>query len=535
MKVILLIIFFGITASSFRVLGQSPQLTQAAIGSKELAELIDRQVKQILESDNGDIRVEGRTIAASILAAAILDLSKRRETFLRISIEDCTIDGELKLERKRITIPLRFEQVIFKGELNCDGATFQESLGFYQNCRFEGRVSFVGANIHQIHMGSSDGKAAFLAEADFSKVTFTGDADFSFAVFSTDVLFEQATFKDVAYFRGASFLYFAHFGHAIFLDRTDFTSASFGEWLELNDATFEKEAVFNKAAFSKVGFFPNTVFKGKAEFGDARFEEAEFRNTAFSDDVSFNHTEFQRYAGFGSTRFRGEADFEGCRFPSRKSWPGNDNKLVGLYLVDTRFEKRVRLSFDQLLDGPSWVPFNTPSTKLESPLGDYRTVRVWENLEQTFQNANDLSSRNEAEYQRNFALAHLPETGRLQSIANWFHRIFWGYGVRPGRVLVWLCLTYSIFAFIYWTQTRQLSAHEKGIRWHWQRFVFALFFSWNTTYRLTYGYENSRTNIFRFLTLLQSLGSKVLLFFFIKALANTSPLISELVNKGLPR
>ena len=496
------------------------------------------QERKALQSHE-DIEISDLVIPAPALLEELRSLSTRlakidSEQRPSLTFLNCRITGDLTITGK-ISLRLQFNGVTFEGVVTFKDAQLDQDLNLANFCTFKQPVFIESSSLRTIDMGFDNRETYFLGPLQISKTTFAGSPRFSKAVFRHAVEFENTEFKDGAEFDGVSFEGGVHFSNVVFGNDTYFTGATFGQNTEFG-VTFEKDANFVKARFNNMAMFRRSKFKGQAEFGDAHFAAAEFGNAVFSDETSFNHAKFDRYAGFPETRFAGEVDFEGCSFPSilvpsREGEPGVSFVRPGVVFSQTRFEKRARLTFEQLVDMPTWRPFTNPRTKLKGVNEDM--VRTWENFKETFQNTNDLSSRNEAEYQRRLWLSVHPDTTARQAIYNRFERVFWGYGYRPGRVAFWLILSYAVFTLIYWTQTRGISVAG---RWtgFWKRLKFAGRFSWLTAYKLTFGWENSRTWPFKIITMLQSIGTKVMLFFFFKSLANISPLFSELVNKVLP-
>ena len=95
------------------------------------------------------------------------------------------------------------------------------------------------------------------------------------------------------------------------------------------------------------------------------------------------------------------------------------------------------------------------------------------------------------------------------------------------RLFAWIILLFAVFTAIYFTQTKSLNNLV-------QRLKFALAFSWRTSLTLGYGYQQSRTTLFKTLTLVHSIAFKIMLLCLLKAVANVSPLLNDLIGKLLP-
>jgi uncharacterized protein YjbI with pentapeptide repeats len=161
---------------------------------------------------------------------------------------------------------VRFDQAIFKGKANFEGAIFRES-------------------------------------AIFDGATFKGMAEFGEAIFEKDAGFHGATFEGLARFSEATFVGFAEFGPGLRDDPTEAITS--GERSPYPAASFEKEARFRGTKFKGLARFTLATFVGFAEFGD---------NTIFEQDARFRATRFKDIARFTLATFEGLAEFEHAIF-----------------------------------------------------------------------------------------------------------------------------------------------------------------------------------------------------------------------------
>jgi hypothetical protein len=63
---------------------------------------------------------------------------------------------------------------------------------------------------------------------------------------------------------------------------------------------------------------------------------------------------------------------------------------------------------------------------------------------------------------------------------------------------------------------------------------WTLAFTWLTSWKMLYGFTNSRSLLFKGLTLLHALGFKVLLVCLVQVISNVSPLLHTILGKLLP-
>ena len=101
----------------------------------------------------------------------------------------------------------------------------------------------------------------------------------------------------------------------------------------------------------------------------------------------------------------------------------------------------------------------------------------------------------------------------------------------PEVMFGWMCALFALFTLVYWTQTRALASGRFKLENAWIRLKFASAFSLRTTWEVRLWLPKLRTSAFKIITLVHSIGFKVLFILLLQAFANTSPLLNELVGK----
>jgi hypothetical protein len=236
------------------------------------------------------------------------------------------------------------------------------------------------------------------------------------------------------------------------------------------------------------------------DFGNAKFTQSvSFEGSTFEKDVSFYRAEFPTASG-SSKLNTANGDAGANEIPN------------GLVLNDVRFQKPVSFEWDQLKGKVKALDKST-----------------WDLLENSFKQTGNLEGQNETMYQRK--LMERDSTQGLNRLGNSIELGFWGYGVRPLRVGLWMLVAFLAFTALYFSQPRALALDRAKWWGLWSRVKFAVEFSVRTSWKLLHGYEHARTPLFKVLALVQSIGFKVLAFFLLKAFSNTSPLLNELVGK----
>jgi uncharacterized protein YjbI with pentapeptide repeats len=475
-------------------------------------------------------------------------------------VEDSTFDGDVDLSFAVFCGRVKFDNVKFKGFLNCEASIFASGVNF-SNVSLIGDLSFSSATFgysmtfyntefggdtffhntffgyRGVHFEASD----FEGKVDFQNSNSQGQLIFYKVVFKNFVSFGKANltsggFRDVffqedSYFGQISFLGELFFVSTVFLKNVFFSDLN----KEFKDSEVEESVlgfqsvdIRGHAYFdnSKIGtlkcatnkllnkfdqspqdssprpFFSPTVFGELASFRSLECNSADLSEAVFRNVADFSRAHFAKAADFSYVTFQNNADFRGADFPP------SYNSLI---LKGVRFEKVVNLSWDQI--------------KGRVNAGG----ETWEDLEDAFKRSANLEGQNEAVYQRRLSEGYL-KSG-WDRVKNNVDKLFWGFGVRPFRLAGWITLLFLLFTFLYWSQTKALAVRERRWRSEIDRLVFALRFSLRTTWTLGYGFRNARTSTFKVLTLAHSLGFKLLLLCLLKVMANTLPLLNEIVSK----
>jgi uncharacterized protein YjbI with pentapeptide repeats len=271
-----------------------------------------------------------------------------------------------------------------------------------------------------------------------------------------------------------------------FSGRSDFTS---GKFVQLEATRMDQQGEIGRPC----------VFVGRPTFHKAQAAVADFDHAEFREYADFSNVKFGT-AKFDNAIFEKEADFQLAQF-------GGVLSLKGARFQDTLlFDLKGRLASK---NGPSPAPEDASRLDVDNP-------RTFENLEAAFARSGDTENKNDAFYRR-----------KLLENPSAFERWFWGYGVRPWRLAGWIVVVYACFTALYVTQVPTVE------RW-WRRLWKAAAFSLRTSWHWNYGPKHSRGWFWKSAATVQMLGFKVMAILLLKAVANTSPLLNDLVSKLYP-
>jgi uncharacterized protein YjbI with pentapeptide repeats len=448
---------------------------------------------------------------------------------------------------------------VFKTGMEVLGTEFKSNAGFWR-VKFMGNVEFIrNMGRKSIFNGDADFReSVFSRHVNFLESVFTKRMDFRNAQFVTGVSFSDARLGAVGVmgpssgpFYGTEFGGFANFRNArftslrflrsVFRAGADFHGAS-GKRLQLHGVTVLGPLAFDDTGTIKElelkSFGGSMLVNGEAVFRRAQFEQLTFVGTAFKNTVDFQGAAVRSDITFETVSFDGDLHFEDAKLPGtmpKSAGESDDHRQPQINLNNITINKGLYIDAKQfLVSSPWWAPWREDTPRFVKEARD--DSRVWRELMRAFELAKNVELKNYAEYklrvseERGEKLRDEPVERTTSVVSRWF----WGYGLRPLRVLVWLTIVVLVFAGIYWTQLANMATGAAPGLGGVTRVRYAVVFSARTAWELAYGYNNSVSFAFRVITIAESIIAKLLLACFAYALTQTSPLLSELMKKLLP-
>jgi hypothetical protein len=578
-KKILLLSLFLVLASTNQA--QTPTETaKPSITEAEFLSIVDKKEE-----------VKGRSVAAVLIVRALRSNKS-------VNISDCSIEGDivvsggevpsLRINDSEVNGEINFEGTTFSGQLTISGRSIFKGEVVFRNVSFKDLFTVDAFVVFNKWFEAYLCK--FSEQVRLDNVTLNGGGSFNESTFNKLAIFtyvrslergpyfERAVFQDVADFSSAVFQEETEFSDSTFNGNVYFDHAQFGGETDFSDTKFSKSVSFSHAKVFQTLYFGQVSFSGDAHFDQLnRGEESlsgklDFKSTSFNGRVfldnsrlhtlrfsnqfnnqrsgnptifakrliarnlgchvaDFTEVEFRDYVDFSNASFGerldltgasfdGEVDFYRARFPPA-GWI--ENRRTGISLDRVKFDRTVHLDYSQLTEPPPWWKvWSSPKSRIIN-----NDITTWATLERIFQNTHKGDSQNDALYQKRSIAPFSDGPDYENFIPNFFEKAFWGYGVRPWRLFFWIVLVFGVFTAIYFTQTKLLRDLS-------ERLKFALHFSWRTSLTLGYGYQQSRTTLFKWLTLIHSIVFKIMVLCLLKAVANVSPLLNDLIGKLLP-
>ncbi len=382
-----------------------------------------------------------------------------------ISITNSLINGSVNFNSVYFVTDISLQSTGCAGEVSFQDSQFNQSANFvwtkfYKNvdfswCRFNQTAYFGEALFNedvdfresQFDQTAFFHSAQFNQEAKFDNTHFNESANFVWSLFNLTADFYNAQFNGTAEFNEARFIEEPHFQRSRFNGTVDFSRAHFDRGLDFRDVNFDQSTNFEWAQFNHGANFSKAKFNKSSDFNSAQFNQsvyfletqfnqsADFRSSLFNQSVYFSRSHFRdaifswsnmKLADFGRATFSGDLSFEGSRIDS-------------LNLKDAEFSKIVLKSWKII----GHMEYDEMAYQL---------------LISNFRNQNLPEAANDCYYDyRNDRRATLPP---LYQPVDGALMLFYGYGVKPDRPVIWSFVFIAFFAVLFWWRQSILPVRE---------------------------------------------------------------------------
>jgi uncharacterized protein YjbI with pentapeptide repeats len=345
-----------------------------------------------------------------------------------------------------------FKQFIFIGDINFkedfkistfknadfSGSIFKGKVGFF-DIVFEGDTSFEWA--------------AFFKDVNFYSSTFVEEARFSFATFKEEARFFAIKFKGNAKFNEANFKGYSNFSAVNFYNEADYRGSTFEENIEFSmGVTFKGDALFSGVVFeSGPKFYITTIEPDKKELKTVFEGLANFQGVVFKDDPIFD-----------GAIFKSNVVSSGASFPTRsrlflKVINGNklllDGSLLENIFLELDLGENVMVSLNDVTLRNSKIErkeiFNRILQEQEKKFSEAKNIYL--HLKNNFHSIGRYEDeswafKKEKDMERKSYF-------HFKSLHKWLWSCFlnaiYGYGEKPGRVIVSAILVILLFASLF--------------------------------------------------------------------------------------
>jgi uncharacterized protein YjbI with pentapeptide repeats len=286
---------------------------------------------------------------------------------------------------------------------------------------------------------------------------FAEDVDFSNTEFRKDIAFFGTSFPSKNNFLGANFAGDADFEDADFAGDADFEDANFTGDADFEDANFAGDADFEDADFAGDADFEDANCTGDADFEDANFAGfADFKYVNCTGDARFEDADFAGNARFEDANFNDPAYFDSIEF-NKVSFTGT--AFTNVSLKETDFNQMnvewSTLKDALVFDGLTYIKL----------IKNLREQEQFEDADSAYYQYRQLSQKNKK----------WSDTSKLMDVVA---GVSCGYGVKPGRPLIWGFILIIVFALVYklGNGIKRLKSKENGDNRvsFWDAFYFSL-------------------------------------------------------------
>jgi hypothetical protein len=419
------------------IAAQSESDPREVVQASEILEKIERgeavnYVNKIIE---GDINIDDRKLPEVRTARSYEEIYLGISENLRVvrsplTLQDCLIKGDVDFSNARIMEPTFIYNDTILGKINFRGSQFNGSA-YFSYSRFNQSADFDCSRFNQF--------------ADFSYSRFDRNAYFYGSRFDRDAYFSDSQFNQFASFFGSRFEQDANFLSSRF-QSADFRDSRFNgsgfSWSQ-----FDKDAEFSSSRFNQSAYFLSSRFNQSAYFYDSRFNQsAYFCDSQFNQSAHFSDSQFNQSANFSSTQF------------------DKDSYFSRSYLRSVDFN-RTTFSGDLSLEGSRIESLNLTHAKLGKIFLRWQSIGHMEYDETAylmlmgnFRSLNFLEDANDCYYDyRNDRRATLP---LLYQPVDYTLMLFYGYGVKPDRPVLWSLVFVAFFAALFWWRQGILPVRE---------------------------------------------------------------------------
>ena len=322
---------------------------------------------------------------------------------------------------KVVRSPLVLDGCLIKGDLN------------FSNARILGPASFAGSIV--------------ITEANFRGSQFDQSVDFSMSRFNKSAYFRRSQFNQSANFKGSRFNQSVDFSMSRFNQSVDFSWSQFNQLADFGKSQFNQSVDFSMSRFNQFANFEGSRFNQSVDFSWSRFNQS----------VDFERSQFNRHADFRLSRFKRFADFTGSQFQK--------DALFGRSYLKSADFNQTTFSGDISFEGSQIDSLNLTRAEFGKIFFRWKSIghlaydeTAYLLLMGNFKNLNFLDDANECYYDyRNDRRATL----------SWYYRpvdyalmLFYGYGVKPDRPVLWSLIFMAFFAALFWWRQGILPVRE---------------------------------------------------------------------------
>jgi len=306
-------------------------------------------------------------------------------------------------------------------------------------------------DINDLDLPKNNGKILINSLIKIISSQIEGNVNFTEAVFNEAVDFRGSLFLRRTNFGESRFKANADFGNSKYNGEVSFNKSQFEEDVSFNRTSFLQKASFSKSLFSKDVYFRKSVFNRDLNFNRSHFAgDANFRGSQFCANASYRKSQFNRDANFSQSEFNGSiADFESAQFLGDAFFDDASFK-ESLSLSRTKYEK-LYIRWKSVTKAKYQWKFLENCRRISSLAyakdhGETAYLLLIDNFKKLgfFEDADNCYYSYRKERRRDLPIPYKP--------ADWILMVFYGYGIKPIRPLIWAIIFFLAFGLLYATQ-----------------------------------------------------------------------------------
>jgi len=264
------------------------------------------------------------------------------------------IDSIELLEKIKKNIPVIYNHVIIKGDLNTNDPGFPKSEGRFEissvikitNSIFLDDINFRGTLFKKsVILGGSifHGNVIFADSLFYGMINYNSDLEWNID-YELISLIRKNCYSDGSRLSGN-----ANFNGCRFHKIADYSGCEFADRVYFNSCQFDGDACFSESKFHDGSYFEGSFFKGDALFVKCSFHFAYFPNCKFCADTHFNMSTFRLASQFlkssfdediffNYSQFNDFTTFANCKFNNRFIISGTKFSVDYLTFIQTSFK-----------------------------------------------------------------------------------------------------------------------------------------------------------------------------------------------------
>ncbi|QPM68211.1 potassium channel family protein [Atribacter laminatus] len=285
--------------------------------------------------------------------------------------------------------------------------------------------------------------------ASFEKAVFNGKMTFYDIQFNESTSFDDTVFYGESYFIGSHFNGYTAFFGIIFSKKTSFDGTKFNEKVDFYFVYFYGETIFTEVRFEKGAIFDNVEFNQYGNFFDTHFSEGtNFSNIFFQGNINFTYAYLEN------------VNMSGIFLSDNTQVCFNGTRLRNTWIIKGNIEKHIQAENEK--------KYGEARETYLLLKNNFHSIGRYEDESWAFKKEKDMErkdfwekfckGKNYEQEEIKQATEESKTTGKKNKrewkyfknwLCSWFINLLYGYGERPGNVIIVSGGIILLFTFLY--------------------------------------------------------------------------------------